>query len=339
MVIDIPMWARWRTPACSCRSTGRGGRRNWPRWRSSRWGLSHPSYQFSGRQWGAGHRCGDARGGLSARPVGGRARTWDGGDGAGAAGAAWPSRSFRFNALDDGHGHGAKHGRGCGRRGGVPSTARRGRWCWRGWGRFLALMDKRCLTLDPIGIYEWMGRTAGCAGPMRPSATATIELQPRGLLPLSPDLRRCAGAGAGRSLGHRDRPARGIAVSAASSHVDVALDYAFWIAGGRVPGGALFRRGPASRAMPWGPGPPGPPWESERLQRCSPRLLPGHPGDAGKRLAEAAPRRLHGLSGPGRGDRPRLPERRGDRRRDARRAWGGRAPPPPGGGPPRRSLR
>ncbi len=93
----------------------------------------------------------------------------------------------------------------------------------------VALMDPRCLTLDPIGIYEWMGRNqtapayspfgygytnysrAGfCAHPLAfHDAPGILDPTPRGTV-----------------LG-----GTGIAVSAFCRHPDVAIDYAFWVAG------------------------------------------------------------------------------------------------------------
>ena len=93
----------------------------------------------------------------------------------------------------------------------------------------VALVDSRCLTLDPIGIYEWMGRRADapayspfgygytnysrqgfCAYPLAfHDAPGITEPTPRGTV-----------------LG-----GTGIAVSAFTKHPDIAVDYAFWIAG------------------------------------------------------------------------------------------------------------
>lgn len=93
----------------------------------------------------------------------------------------------------------------------------------------VALVDSRCLTLDPIGIYEWMGRHADapayspfgygytnysrqgfCAYPLAfHDAPGITEPTPRGTV-----------------LG-----GTGIAVSAFTKHTDIAVDYAFWIAG------------------------------------------------------------------------------------------------------------
>ena len=93
----------------------------------------------------------------------------------------------------------------------------------------LGLMDPRCLNLDPIGIYEWMSRNADgpaysplgygytnysrqgfCAYPLAfHDAPGITDPTPRGTV-----------------LG-----GTGIAVSAFTKHPEVAVDYAFWIAG------------------------------------------------------------------------------------------------------------
>lgn len=93
----------------------------------------------------------------------------------------------------------------------------------------VGLMDPRCLTLDPIGVYEWMARHADapayspygygytnysrkgyCAYPLTfHDAPGIAEATPRGTV-----------------LG-----GTGIAVSAYTKYPQVAVDYAFWIAG------------------------------------------------------------------------------------------------------------
>ena len=68
----------------------------------------------------------------------------------------------------------------------------------------VGLIDERCLSLDPIGILEWMSRTA--EGPcLRAFRLRLYELQPPGVLPVSHHLRRCAGDRRKRSArnGHR----------------------------------------------------------------------------------------------------------------------------------------
>ncbi|MBN9237785.1 MULTISPECIES: extracellular solute-binding protein [Phyllobacteriaceae] len=92
------------------------------------------------------------------------------------------------------------------------------------------LMDKRCLSLDPIGIYEWMGRDAD--GPSySPFGYGYTNYSRDGFCPHllvfhdAPGISQATPKGT--VLG-----GTGIAVSAFSKHKDIAVDYAFWIAGG-----------------------------------------------------------------------------------------------------------
>ena len=92
----------------------------------------------------------------------------------------------------------------------------------------VALMDPRCLALDPIGIYEWMGRSAQ-APAYSPFGYGYTNYSRKGFCayPLAfhdaPGIREATPRGT--VLG-----GTGIAVSAFTKHPDVAVDYAFWIA-------------------------------------------------------------------------------------------------------------
>ncbi|MCC5972709.1 MAG: extracellular solute-binding protein [Rubellimicrobium sp.] len=105
----------------------------------------------------------------------------------------------------------------------------------------LALMDPRCLTLDPIGIYEWMGRQAG-APAYSPFGYGYTNYSRDGYcrFPLTfADAPGWNGAGPqGTVLG-----GTGIAVSARTVHPEVAVDYAFWIAGAECQKGLFFQSG------------------------------------------------------------------------------------------------
>ena len=114
----------------------------------------------------------------------------------------------------------------------------------------VALMDPRCLTLDPIGIYEWMGRQAS-APSYSPFGYGYTNYSRDGYcrFPLvfadAPALGR--NGPSGTVIG-----GTGIAVSAASAHRDAAVDYAFWIAGAECQKGLFFDSGgqPAN-AVAW----------------------------------------------------------------------------------------
>ncbi len=93
----------------------------------------------------------------------------------------------------------------------------------------VALIDPRCLTLDPIGIYEWMGRNAD-APAYSPYGYGYTNYSRTGFCPYPLAFHDAPGIAEptprGTVLG-----GTGIAVSAYSKHPKVALDYAFWIAG------------------------------------------------------------------------------------------------------------
>ncbi len=91
------------------------------------------------------------------------------------------------------------------------------------------LMDPRCLRLDPIGIYDWMGGTAD-APAYSPFGYGYTNYSRRGYCRYPLAFHNAPGIAAptprGTVLG-----GTGIAVSAFTKHPDVAIDYAFWIAG------------------------------------------------------------------------------------------------------------
>lgn len=92
-----------------------------------------------------------------------------------------------------------------------------------------ALMDPRCLALDPIGIYEWMGRDAK-APAYSPFGYGYTNYSRAGFCPFPLAFHDAPGIAnaspRGTVLG-----GTGIAVAAFTKHPDVAVDYAFWIAG------------------------------------------------------------------------------------------------------------
>ncbi len=105
----------------------------------------------------------------------------------------------------------------------------------------VALIDPRCLTLDPIGIYEWMGRTRD-APAYSPFGYGYTNYSRDGYCPyplVFADAPGVAGNGPrGTVLG-----GTGIAVSAQTLHADLALDYAFFVAGADCQSGLYFTAG------------------------------------------------------------------------------------------------
>ncbi|GAB5505400.1 MAG: extracellular solute-binding protein [Rhizobiaceae bacterium] len=114
----------------------------------------------------------------------------------------------------------------------------------------VALMNPRCLSLDPIGIYEWMGRQAK-APSYSPFGYGYTNYSREGYCRFP--LVFCDAPGFGDN-GPRGTVigGTGIAVSAASRHKEIAADYAFSIASAECQKGLFFNAGgqPAN-AIAW----------------------------------------------------------------------------------------
>jgi len=104
-----------------------------------------------------------------------------------------------------------------------------------------AMLDPRCLTLDPIGIYEWMGRN-GKAPAYSPFGYGYTNYSRPGYCTHPLVFANAPGIGdngpRGTVLG-----GTGIAISARCAHPDIALDYAYWIAGDDCQKGLYFSSG------------------------------------------------------------------------------------------------
>ena len=108
-------------------------------------------------------------------------------------------------------------------------------------GEIVSLLDRRCLALDPIGIYEWMGRTAD--GPSySPFGYGYSNYSRNGYCRFPLVFANAPGIGGngprGTVIG-----GTGIAVSASSPHCDLAAAFAFWIAGAECQSGLFFDAG------------------------------------------------------------------------------------------------
>jgi len=105
----------------------------------------------------------------------------------------------------------------------------------------VALMDPRCLSLDPIGIYDWMGGEAD-APAYSPFGYGYTNYSRDGFCRFPLVFADAPGFGAngprGTVLG-----GTGIAISAFTKHPETALDYAFWIAGAECQKGLYFAAG------------------------------------------------------------------------------------------------
>jgi len=104
-----------------------------------------------------------------------------------------------------------------------------------------ALVDPRCLTLDPIGIYEWMGRHAE-APAYSPFGYGYTNYSRPGYCAHPLVFADAPGIGdngpRGTVLG-----GTGIAVSARCAYPDIAVHYAYWIAGADCQKGLYFTSG------------------------------------------------------------------------------------------------
>lgn len=114
----------------------------------------------------------------------------------------------------------------------------------------VALVDPRCLTLDPIGIFEWMGRTRN-APAYSPFGYGYTNYSRDGYCPFPLCFTDAPGLSdngpRGTVIG-----GTGIAVSASSRHRDVAADYAFWIASAACQKGLFFASGgQPGNALAW----------------------------------------------------------------------------------------
>lgn len=105
----------------------------------------------------------------------------------------------------------------------------------------VSLMDPACLTLDPIGVLDWMGRTND--GPAySPFGYGYTNYSRSGYCRFPLKFADAPGfddnGPRGTVLG-----GTGIAVSSSTKHADVAVDYAFWIAGADCQKGLFFESG------------------------------------------------------------------------------------------------
>ena len=202
-------------------------------------GVSHPSYEFDGRQWAlaidaatpvACYRPDR----LEAAPKGWEEVLDLAGDGAVAFALIPINALMTWFGLARNKGYPVAEGD-------LLMTPEHSAEILEAMREILALMDSRCLGLDPIGVYEWMGRNAD--GPSySPFGYGYTNYSRDGYCryPLAfADAPGFGGNGPqGTVIG-----GTGIAVSASSSLKEVAVDYAFWIAGAECQKGLFFESG------------------------------------------------------------------------------------------------
>ncbi|MEM7047445.1 MAG: carbohydrate ABC transporter substrate-binding protein [Pseudomonadota bacterium] len=104
-----------------------------------------------------------------------------------------------------------------------------------------AHLDPRCYTLDPIGVYDWMANNKN-APAYCPFAYGYSNYARKGGYPFALSFIDAPGVNnadpKGTVLG-----GTGIAISAHCAHREVAVDYAFWIAGADCQKGLFFDAG------------------------------------------------------------------------------------------------
>ena len=103
------------------------------------------------------------------------------------------------------------------------------------------LMDPKCLSLDPIGVLEWMGRTAD-APAYSPFGYGYTNYSREAYCRFPLVFADAPGLGEngpqGTVIG-----GTGIAISSQCKYIDIAADYAFWIAGAECQTGLFFESG------------------------------------------------------------------------------------------------
>ena len=105
----------------------------------------------------------------------------------------------------------------------------------------VSLMDPRCLTLDPIGVFELMGRSKN-APAYSPFGYGYTNYSRDGYCEFPLVFADAPGFGdngpRGTVIG-----GTGVAVSTQSKHREIATDYAFWIASAECQSGLFFESG------------------------------------------------------------------------------------------------
>jgi multiple sugar transport system substrate-binding protein len=202
-------------------------------------GLSHPSYEFGGRQWALAIDTATPVACFRADRIGAAPATWDGVLDLARQGQVGFAL-IPINALMCFFGMARNLGYAVAEGDDLIAPAQ-GAQVLDLLREVVALMDPRCLTLDPIGIYEWMGRQAG--GPAySPFGYGYTNYSRDGYCAYPLTFADAPGIGradpSGTVLG-----GTGIAVSARCHHPEVAVDYAFWIAGAECQKGLYFQSG------------------------------------------------------------------------------------------------
>lgn len=203
-------------------------------------GLSHPSYEFDGRQWGLAIDAATPVACYRADRIAGAPADWEGVLELARAGEVGFAL-IPINALMTFFGIARNLGFVIAEDPGLLIAPEEAAQVLDILRDITGLMDPRCLQLDPIGIYEWMGRTAD-APAYSPFGYGYTNYSRNNYCayPLTfADAPGFDGAGPGGTV----LGGTGIAVSARTAHAEVAVDYAFWIAGAECQKGLYFESG------------------------------------------------------------------------------------------------
>ena len=203
-------------------------------------GASHPSYAFNGHQWGLAI---DAATPVAAfRPdlLDAAPKRWDGVLDLARTGKI-AFALLPINALMTFFGLARNRGFGISEDPETFMVPAEGAETLEVMREIVALINPSCLSLDPIGIFEWMGRNKE-APAYSPFGYGYTNYSRDGYCEFPLVFADAPGFGdngpRGTVLG-----GTGIAISATTSHPDIAVNYAFWIAGAECQRGLFFESG------------------------------------------------------------------------------------------------
>ena len=212
-------------------------------------GASHPSYAFNGHQWGLAI---DAATPVAAfRPdlLDAVPKCWDGVLDLARTGKI-AFALLPINALMTFFGLARNRGFGISEDPEIFMVPAEGAETLEVMREIVALINPNCLSLDPIGIFEWMGRNKE-APAYSPFGYGYTNYSRDGYCEFPLVFADAPGFGdngpRGTVLG-----GTGIAISATTSHPEIAVDYAFWIAGAECQRGLFFvSGGQPGNALAW----------------------------------------------------------------------------------------
>lgn len=203
-------------------------------------GPSHPSYNFGGHQWGLAIDAATPVASFRPDQIDAAPKSWDGVIGLANAGKVAVAL-IPINTLMTFFGLAKNLGYVVAEDPGALMNRSQAEEVLCHVGELAAKVDPHCLTLDPIGVLEWMGRTKN-APPYCPFGYGYTNYSRDGYCEFPITFANAPGFGdngpRGTVIG-----GTGIAISSQCKHIDVAADYAFWIAGADCQTGIFFESG------------------------------------------------------------------------------------------------